>query len=197
MNPLCCCKQVALGDARMLEETSLKASHHVNTRVGPRGSDEDRGEIQTCVDTNHQSGLYLQSSETCYPTRSFQLHDDLNEFSNEWSTIEDVSQDVSFSLEGCVKWVGIHVYWKPVCITDLYRLSYLIVFLLVHQAGEEVDAVVWIKERTLLLGRLASISWENSSVPELQPCAVCYSKRGVAKVWGNETLGLISVMFDA
>lgn len=102
MIPLCCCKQVALGDARMLEETSLKASHHGNIRVGPRGSDEDR-EIQTCVDTNHQSGLYLQSSETYCPTRSFQLHDDLNEFSNEWSSIGDVSQDVSFSLEGCVK----------------------------------------------------------------------------------------------
>ncbi|KAG1929899.1 nesprin-2 [Pimephales promelas] len=94
--------QVALGHARMLEETSLKASHHGNSRVGPRGSDEDRQEIQTCVDTNHQSGLYLQSSETCCPTRCFQ-HDDLNEFSNEWSFIGDVSEDVSFSLEGCVK----------------------------------------------------------------------------------------------
>lgn len=110
----------------MLEEMSIKASHHGNTRVGPRGS-EDRGEMQTCVEMNHQSGLYLQSSETCFPTRSFQLHDDLNEFSNEWSSIGDLSQDVSFSLEGCVKWVGIHVYWKPVCVTDLYRLSYLIV----------------------------------------------------------------------
>lgn len=86
----------------MLEEMSLKASHHGNTGVGPRGS-EVRGEMQTCVDMNHQSGLYLQSSETCFPTRSFQLHDDLNEFSNEWPSIGDLSQDVSFSLEGCVK----------------------------------------------------------------------------------------------
>uniref|UniRef100_A0A8C2JMZ4 Si:ch211-137a8.2 n=1 Tax=Cyprinus carpio TaxID=7962 RepID=A0A8C2JMZ4_CYPCA len=39
---------VALGDARMLEEMSLKASHHGNTRVGPRGSDEDGEEKQTC-----------------------------------------------------------------------------------------------------------------------------------------------------
>ncbi len=119
---LCSCKQVALGDARMLEETSLKSSHHGNTSVGPKGSDEDREEKQTCVDMNPQSGLYLQSSETCFPSRSSQLHDDLNEFSNEWSSIGDLSQDASFSLESCVKWVAVDVYWHPVCITDLYRL---------------------------------------------------------------------------
>ncbi|XP_050986237.1 nesprin-2 [Labeo rohita] len=87
----------------MLEETSLKASHHGNTRAGPRGSDEDREEKQTCVDMNPQSGLYLQSSETCFSTRSSPLHDDLNEFSNDCSSIGDSSQDASFSLESCVK----------------------------------------------------------------------------------------------
>ncbi|XP_077064313.1 uncharacterized protein LOC143716063 [Siphateles boraxobius] len=111
----------------MLEETSLKASHHGNTRVGPRGSDEDRGEMQTCVDTNHQSGLYLQSSETCCPSRSFQLHDDLNEFS-EWSSIGDVSQDVSFSLEGCVKlerrWMLWYEFKKELsCLEDWLRTA--------------------------------------------------------------------------
>ncbi|KAK7171919.1 hypothetical protein R3I93_004274 [Phoxinus phoxinus] len=110
----------------MLEETSLKVSHHGNIRVGPRGSDEDRGEMQTCVDTNHQSGLYLQSSETCGPTRSFQLHDDLNEFSNEWWSIGDVSQDVSFSLEGCVKlerrWMLWYEFKKELsCLDDWLR----------------------------------------------------------------------------
>ncbi len=106
----------------MLEEMSLKASHHGNTSVGPKGSDEDREEIQTCVDMNPQSGLYLQSSEACFPSRSSRLRDDLNEFSNEWSSIGDLSQDASFSLESCVKWVAVDVYWHPVCITDLYRL---------------------------------------------------------------------------
>lgn len=106
---------------------SLKASHHGNTRVGLRGSDEDSEEKQTYVDLNPQSGLYLQSPETCFPTRSSQLHDDLNELSDEWSSIGDLSQDASFSLEGCVKWVAVHEYWRPVCITILYRLFYLIV----------------------------------------------------------------------
>ncbi|KAK9962267.1 hypothetical protein ABG768_007639 [Culter alburnus] len=109
----------------MLEEMSIKASHHGNTRVGPRGS-EDTGEMQTCVEMNHQSGLYLQSSETCFPTRSFQLHDDLNEFSNEWSSIGDLSQDVSFSLEGCVKlerrWMLWYEFKKELsCLDDWLR----------------------------------------------------------------------------
>ncbi|XP_016334937.1 uncharacterized protein LOC107683391, partial [Sinocyclocheilus anshuiensis] len=117
---------VALGDARMLEETSLKASYHGNTRVGPRGSDEDREEKQTCVDMNPQSGLYLQSSETCFPTRSSQLHDDLNELSDEWSSIGDLSQDASFSLEGCVKlekrWMLWYEFKKELsCLDDWLR----------------------------------------------------------------------------
>ncbi|ROK28166.1 Nesprin-2 [Anabarilius grahami] len=112
----------------MLEEMSIKASHHGNTRVGPRvgpRESEDRGEMQTCVEMNHQSGLYLQSSETCFPTRSFQLHDDLNEFS-EWSSIGDLSQDVSFSLEGCVKlerrWMLWYEFKKELsCLDDWLR----------------------------------------------------------------------------
>ncbi|XP_016317585.1 uncharacterized protein LOC107669729 isoform X2 [Sinocyclocheilus anshuiensis] len=118
--------EVALGDARMLEETSLKASHHGNTRVGPRGSDEDREEKQACVDMNPQSGLYLQSSETCFPSRSSQLHDDLNEFSNEWSSIGDLSQDASFSLESCVKLERRWMLWYEIkkelsCLDDWLR----------------------------------------------------------------------------
>uniref|UniRef100_A0A673HM51 Uncharacterized LOC107714189 n=1 Tax=Sinocyclocheilus rhinocerous TaxID=307959 RepID=A0A673HM51_9TELE len=117
---------VALGDARMLEETSLKASHHGNTRVGPRGSDEDREEKQACVDMNPQSGLYLQFSETCFPSRSSQLHDDLNEFSNEWSSIGDLSQDASFSLESCVKLERRWMLWYEIkkelsCLDDWLR----------------------------------------------------------------------------
>ncbi|XP_073687655.1 uncharacterized protein [Garra rufa] len=118
--------RVALGDARMLEETSLKASHHGNTRVGPRGSDEDREDKQTCVNTNPQSGLYLQSSETSFPTRSSLLHDDLNEFSNECSSIGDLSQDASFSLESCVKlerrWMLWYEFKKEIsCLDDWLR----------------------------------------------------------------------------
>ncbi|XP_016133716.1 nesprin-2 isoform X2 [Sinocyclocheilus grahami] len=110
----------------MLEETSLKASYYGNTRVGPRGSDEDREEKQTCVDMNPQSGLYLQSSETCFPTRSSQLHDDLNELSDEWSSIGDLSQDASFSLEGCVKlerrWMLWYEFKKELsCLDDWLR----------------------------------------------------------------------------
>ncbi|XP_067307821.1 nesprin-2 isoform X2 [Pseudorasbora parva] len=110
----------------MLEEMSLKASHHGNARVDPRGSDENRGEMQTCVDMNHQSGLYLHSSETCFPMRSFQLHDDLNELSNEWSSIGDLSPDVSFSLEGCVKlerrWMLWYEFKKELsCLDDWLR----------------------------------------------------------------------------
>ncbi|XP_016429413.1 nesprin-2 isoform X3 [Sinocyclocheilus rhinocerous] len=110
----------------MLEETSLKASYHGNTRVSPRRSDEDREEKQTCVDMNRQSGLYLQSSETCFPTRSSQLHDDLNELSDEWSSIGDLSQDASFSLESCVKlerrWVLWYEFKKELsCLDDWLR----------------------------------------------------------------------------
>ncbi|KAF4104221.1 hypothetical protein G5714_015208 [Onychostoma macrolepis] len=117
---------VALGDARMLEETSLKASHHGNTSVGPKGSDEDREEKQTCLDMNPQSGLYLQSSETCFPSRSSRLHDDLNEFSNEWSSIGDLSQDASFYLESCVKlerrWMLWYEFKKELsCLDDWLR----------------------------------------------------------------------------
>ncbi|KTG41407.1 hypothetical protein cypCar_00000832 [Cyprinus carpio] len=118
--------QVALGDARMLEEMSLKASHHGNTRVGLRGSDEDSEEKQTYVDLNPESGLYLQSSETCFPTRSSQLHDDLNELSDEWSSIGDLSQDASFSLEGCVRlerrWMLWYEFKKELsCLDDWLR----------------------------------------------------------------------------
>ncbi|XP_052433262.1 nesprin-2 isoform X1 [Carassius gibelio] len=107
----------------MLEETSLKASHHGNTRVDPRGSDEE--EKQTCVDMNPQSGLYLQSSETCFPSRSSQLHDDLKEFS-ECSSIGDLSQDASFSLESCIKlerrWMLWYEFKKELsCLDDWLR----------------------------------------------------------------------------
>ncbi|KAK2880935.1 hypothetical protein Q8A67_018203 [Cirrhinus molitorella] len=110
----------------MLEETSLNASHHGNTRVGPRGSDEDREDKQTCVDTNPQSGLYLQSSETCFSSSSSLLHDDLNEFSNECSSIGDLSQDASFSLESCVKlerrWMLWYEFKKEIsCLDDWLR----------------------------------------------------------------------------
>ncbi|XP_059390283.1 uncharacterized protein LOC132123573 [Carassius carassius] len=117
---------VALGDARMLEEMSLKASHHGNTRVGPRGSDEDSEGKQTYVDMNPQSGHYLKSSETCFPTRCSQLHDDLNKLSDEWSSTGDLSQDASFSLEGCIKlerrWMLWYEFKKELsCLDDWLR----------------------------------------------------------------------------
>ncbi|XP_051534733.1 nesprin-2-like [Myxocyprinus asiaticus] len=88
----------------MLGEMSLKASHHGNTRVSPRGS-EDREERRTCVvDMNSQTGFgqHLQSPVSCFSERHLQLQDDLN-VSNEGSSIGDSSQDVSSSLESCVK----------------------------------------------------------------------------------------------
>ncbi|XP_059370216.1 uncharacterized protein si:ch211-137a8.2 [Carassius carassius] len=107
----------------MLEETSLKTSHNGNTRVGHRGSDEE--EKQTCVDMNPQSGLYLQSSETCFPSRSSQMHDYLKEFS-ECSSIGDLSQDASFSLESCIKlerrWMLWYEFKKELsCLDDWLR----------------------------------------------------------------------------
>nr|AAI25847.1 Si:ch211-137a8.2 [Danio rerio] len=114
-------------DARMLEEPLLKANGNSRER------DEDREEKPTCVEMN-QNGLYLQSSETCCPTTSSKPYDDdddddddLNEFSNEWLSIGDLSPDVSFSLEGCVKlekrWMLWHEFKKDLSSMDEWLRS--------------------------------------------------------------------------
>lgn len=121
-----CTKQMPFADARMLEEPLLKANGNSRER------DEDREEKPTCVEMN-QNGLYLQSSETCCPTTSSKPYDDddddddLNEFSNEWLSIGDLSPDVSFSLEGCVKlekrWMLWHEFKKDLSSMDEWLRS--------------------------------------------------------------------------
>ncbi|XP_051966325.1 nesprin-2-like [Xyrauchen texanus] len=113
----------------MLGETSLKASHHGNTRVSPRGS-EDREERRTCVvDMNPQTGFdwYLQSPVSCFSERHLQLQDDLN-VSNEGSSIGDSSQDISSSLESCVKLERRWILWYELikehsCLDDWLQLA--------------------------------------------------------------------------
>lgn len=118
----------------MLEATSLKACHHGNTRVGPRGSDEDEEERRSCaIEMNSQTGIgvNLQSSGSCFPERNSQAHDDFNDLSNDWSFIGDLSQDVSFSHDSCAKWVCLHIlysYWYvyillSICFSLTIRLE--------------------------------------------------------------------------
>ncbi|XP_055052701.2 nesprin-1 [Misgurnus anguillicaudatus] len=108
----------------MLGTTSLKASHHGNTRIAPRGSDEDGEERQTCVvDMNPQIGLHPQS---CFRDRNSQLQDDLKDIFNDWSSIGDLSQDVSFYHDGCAKlerrWMLWYEFMKEhSCLDDWLR----------------------------------------------------------------------------
>ncbi|XP_051962594.1 uncharacterized protein si:ch211-137a8.2 [Xyrauchen texanus] len=113
----------------MLGEMSLKTSYHGNGRVSPRGSDEDREERQTyVVDMNSQTcvGQYLQSPESCFQERHLQPQDDLNVF--EGSSVGDLSQDFSFSLESCVKlekrWMLWYQFMKEhSCLDDWLQLA--------------------------------------------------------------------------
>lgn len=179
---------ITLGDARMLEATSLKACHHGNTRVGPRGSDEDEEGRRSCViDMNSQTGvgLHLQSSGSCFPERNSQAHDDFKDLSNDWSFIGDLSQDASFFHEGCAKlerrWMLWYEFMKEhSCLDDWLRAAEKIAVspnsshVLYAAAKEELQKYEGLREEARIrLTQLDSLSQKSRTLVGLFRGAMC------------------------